>query len=207
MRLPLLLITIAQAQTLATQIAKLHNTLLEKTFPYTPQLLTSEQQQCYALVKNYSYDSLALLLGLRPEVRILLDNLHQWCLNFNDLPEQWIQLQQLRQRIVYHKNLYEPEKQLLRAIIQLLYHSYWFWKRRGFQKSALGVVMEADAFGLLKGILAGLLFFGLYDLNRMPTTVGIAGGIALAVLIPAIESAIVAIKKKKGQLQDYWIYP
>lgn len=100
--------------------------------------------------------------------------------------------------------LTEPERQMLLQVLGLLQMSFWHW-RQVFQnqpKAPLGKIVKADGLGFLKGLLFGLLFFALYDLNRMYSAVGIIGGSAIVVLFSAGESYLYARKYPKSPEPD-----
>ncbi len=110
----------------------------------------------------------------------------------------------LTEEVRQASELTETEKSLLFYMLSVLKHSYQLWGRL-LPNRKTRAVLTADAYGALKGILLGLLFFAIHDLSKQPTRIGVFGGIGLALTVPAVSSLIAGIKYKKGSEQYYYI--
>ena len=114
--------------------------------------------------------------------------------------------QETLDKIASSTELSNIPKQMLLYMLYIVKHSRTLWKQM-FPNDKIRTIIKADAYGALKGILAGLLFFGLYDLSRMPTKIGIWGGVGIAVFITALSSTISAIKYEQGTASGTeWYY-
>ncbi len=141
--------------------------------------------------------------GVRPYIQSI-DSLINLC---EELPRREFFLRQknLQKKVIRASELTDTEKSLLLYMLSVLKHSYQLWGDL-LPNNKQRAVLTADAYGAVKGILAGLLFFAIYDFTRQPTRIGLFGGIGLALAVPAISSLVAGIKYKGGSAGGGYYY-
>jgi hypothetical protein len=74
--------------------------------------------------------------------------------------------------------------------------------RKGRPVPPFGRVMKADFFGLLKGMVGGVIIWVVSDLPKVNFDGGLAVGIAFAVVVPVVESALYNWKFRRGRVKQ-----
>ncbi len=145
-----------------------------------------------------------LMTSLFPETKTYLNNIDN-LMNIAYEVEDSVFLELWeKNRVSIEQELKGQPKHILLYMLSVVKHSKILWERLLPNRKTRQVLIS-DAYGAIKGILAGLLFFAIYDFTKMPSQIGTFGGVGLAITITSVSSLITAIKQRNGSSVD-WYY-